>query len=82
MVEYFPYLFARRGNVKKPCLCRIKIKIFDKIRRENVLQIIRKGKVTMWSEVGEQILHELTAELLVFISCPVPLHLYFGKAIK
>ena len=52
------------GNLRKFCLCRIKIKIFDKIWSENVLPTIRKRKVTIRSE-----------ELQIIIWCSVPMHL-------
>ena len=38
----------------------IKIKIFDNLSSETVLQTVRMGKDTMWSEVGEEILYEMT----------------------
>ena len=34
----FPILPSRGGNLIKPCLCRIRIKIFDKISSERVLR--------------------------------------------
>ena len=55
------------GNLKKTCLCQIKINIFDNILSENVLRTIRKGKVNIQSEVGEEILYGITTELQVFI---------------
>ena len=36
----FPY--SRGGNLRKPCLCGIKIKFFHNISSENVLRTIRK----------------------------------------
>ena len=45
-VRMFPVSPAReRANLRKPCLCRIKIKIFDQIWGERVLRTIRKEKV-------------------------------------
>ena len=64
-----PMYVAHTGEESKKILafCRIKIKIFDKIWNENVFGAIIKGKVTMSSQVGEEILHEMTTELQVVI---------------
>ena len=71
----FPVSPAQGGNLKTLCLCPIKIKFFDNIWSENVLQTIKKRKVTMQSEVSEKILYEMTTESQVFIWRSVPLHL-------
>ena len=42
----FPVLLAQE-EFKKSSFCRIKNKIFNNIRSENVLRTIRIGKVTM-----------------------------------
>ena len=65
-----------KGNFKKPCLCPIEIKIFDNIWSENALRTTKKGKVTMYCEVSEKILYEMTTEFQVFIRRFVPLHLH------
>ena len=62
----FPVLSAH-GGLKNPCLCRIKIKIFDNMWSENVSRTIKKGKVTMYSEVSEEILYKMMTEFQVFI---------------
>ena len=73
--QIFPILLAQeKEELKKPCLCSLKIKIFDNIGSKNVLWTIRKGKVTMQSKVGEQILCETTTKLQVFIWHSTPLH--------
>ena len=61
--QIFPVLSAQGGDSRKPCLCRIKIKIFDKIWGEGYYEQSRKGKVTMKSEVDVEILYEKTTEL-------------------
>lgn len=42
---------------------------------ENAWQTIRKGKLTKQSDVGKEILYEMTTELQDFIWSSLPLHL-------
>ena len=59
----FSILSDQEGNLKNPGLFPLKIQVYDNIPGENVLQTVRKGKVTMQSKVGEEILYEMTIQL-------------------
>ena len=51
------------------------MKTFANLQNENVLWTTGKGQVTMQSEVGEEVLYEMMAELQIFIWHSVPVYL-------
>ena len=69
----FPVLPVQ-GGFKKP-LFRLKITILGKIGSQSVSRTIRKRKVTMDSEGGEEILYQMTELHVVTVWHPIPLHL-------
>ena len=57
---------AQGGNFKKACVEQ-NLKFLTVLELKKVLRTIRKRRVTMQSEFGEEILHEMKTELQVFI---------------